>query len=236
MYDNVPPGLNLHLRFRAVRKAEAHATILVDRYGVHLLPPKVIAVPGIRRSGFRERLCEGGLYLLLAERRGAALYGVLVAVVAEPDIISAGSVMPHFVPIERATVATDDALRKRVALAGPRQSGGRLFEFFLDHIEHFRINDGFMRLLNQILPHLAVVLADLFCEKIHRIGLHKKCIAHIFFVGEDALNRRYRPVAFPARRRNTPFCKGVCDVADRVWFPWTSGCGPYLVFWKTIVC
>ena len=50
----------------------------------------------------------------------------------------------------------------------------------------------------------------------HCVGFHEQCITHVFLIGQNASDRRYRPLARSGWRWNTAFRKDICDVADGV--------------------
>ena len=58
----------------------------------------------------------------------------------------------------------------------------------LHHLEHGRVDDGGMALLHEVARHLSAVLDSFLGEKIRREGLLNPRAAHVFLVGEDALD------------------------------------------------
>lgn len=65
------------------------------------------------------------------------------------------------------------------------------FELHLHQFEYLRANNGRMAVLRVMLVNLGtVVYYECFLHAIRAVGLLQDSIAHAFFVGQNALNRR----------------------------------------------
>ena len=118
-----------------------------------------------------------------------------VFVIAAPDCspVLVGTV-PDLTAIEGAAISADDARSKTTFPAVAALEASSPFQFHLRQIEHLRADDCRMAVLRVILGDLsAVVYHESFLDIIRAVCLLQDGIAFIFFVGQDALNRRWTP-------------------------------------------
>ena len=118
-----------------------------------------------------------------------------VFVIAAPDCspVLVGTV-PDLTAIEGAAITAYDTRGKTAFAAVASFQTSAPFQLHLRQIEHLRADDCRMAVLSIILGNLAaVVYYKGFLDVIRAVGLLQDSIALVFFVGQDALNRRRTP-------------------------------------------
>ena len=102
--------------------------------------------------------------------------------------------MPYLAAIKGAAVTAYDAGCETAFSAIAALESSAPFQFRLRQIEHFRADDGRMTVLRVILGDFtAVVYYEGFLDVIRAVGLLQDGVSLVFFVGQDALNRRRAP-------------------------------------------
>ena len=102
--------------------------------------------------------------------------------------------MPYLAAIEGATVTAYDAGSKTAFAAVASFQAPSPSQLHLRQIEHFCADDSRMTVLRVILwDFAAVVYYKGLLNVIRAVGLLQDGVALIFFVGQDALNRRRAP-------------------------------------------
>lgn len=102
--------------------------------------------------------------------------------------------MPDFAAVKGAAVTAYDARGKTTFAAVASFQAPSPLQFHLGQVEYLRADDGWMAVLCVILwDFAAVVHHEGFLDVVRAVGLLQDGIAFIFFVGQDALNRRRTP-------------------------------------------
>ena len=94
--------------------------------------------------------------------------------------------MPHLAAIQPAAAAADEFSRKAARAVMRTACLLAPCKFILYHIEHFRLDDGRMAVLDIILRYFPFVYLHLFCEKVRAESLLQQRVALVFLIGEDA--------------------------------------------------
>jgi len=122
-----------------------------------------------------------------------------VTIFALPDhFFAALMVTPDLCAIKGPAAAEDFAGKRAVAAGELFSQLGAAGNFALHQIEGVLLDDGGMAVGDIILRHFAFVFLYGFAQKIYGEGLLKQGIAGVFFVLQDAFDRRNRPDVLPA--------------------------------------
>ena len=86
-----------------------------------------------------------------------------------------------------------------------------LGHFPLHHLEHFRVDDGFMVVLDIVLRDFAFVDLGLLGQEIDGVAFLKERIAFVLLIAEDALDGGDAPFFLAAGCRDAVFGQCICS-------------------------
>ena len=124
--------------------------------------------------------------------------------VAVPDVIAfaCATQPPNFVPIKGAAVATDEFSGKRMSGAHFCPAFGRLCQYRLYPVKHFRIDNWFVRIAYPDRRHLTIVFPDFFGEIVYSEGFLEQGLTFVFLVAENTADGADAPLQMCIRDRN----------------------------------
>lgn len=84
-----------------------------------------------------------------------------------------------------------------------------LGHFPLHHLEHFRVDDGFMVVLDIVLRDFAFIDLGLLCQEIDGVAFLKERITFVFLIAEDTFDGGNAPFFLATGCRDAVFGQGV---------------------------